>query len=76
MSGGSKFRKFVRLGLVGSGATMIVSAITGIYGAFTLIEPSDKEAVGLTPWDFVGFYAGTLLVGAALVVIGLRLKKS
>jgi hypothetical protein len=76
VSGESKLRKILRFGLIGSGAMMIVSAVTGIYSAYALIEPSDKEAVGLTPGDFVGFYAVMLLLGAGLVVIGLRFKKS
>jgi fructose-1,6-bisphosphatase/inositol monophosphatase family enzyme len=71
----SKLRKFIRVALIGSGAMMVVSAATGIYSAYALLEPSDKEAVGLTPGDFVGFYAVMAAIGGGLVFFGLRKKK-
>ncbi|MBI5771316.1 MAG: hypothetical protein HZA93_26310 [Verrucomicrobia bacterium] len=61
--------------LVGSGATMIVSATTGIYSAYALIEPTDAKDVGITPGDFVGFYVVLALLGGGLVFFGLRTKK-
>ena len=75
MSEESKLRKLLRLLLVGSGATMVVSAIAGIVSAYALIEPSDAEAVGITPSDFVGYYALMILIGASMTYFGLRRKK-
>ena len=61
--------------LVGSGATMVVSAIVGVVSAYMLIEPSDEQAVGITPGDFVGYYAVMILIGAGMIFFGLRKKK-
>ena len=68
-------KKFLRFALVGGGASAVLSAVIGTISAFKLIEPSDEQAVGITPWDFVGFYALMALVGAAMIFFGLRMRK-
>ena len=68
-------KKFLRFALIGGGASAVISAVIGIISAFKLIEPSDEQAVGITPWDFVGFYALMILVGAAMIFFGLRMRK-
>ena len=68
-------KKLLRLGLIGGGASSIVSAIVGVVSAFQLIEPSDAEAVGITPWDFVGFYAVIFLLGAGMIYGGWRVGR-
>lgn len=68
-------KKFLRFALVGGGASAVISAIVGVISAYRLIEPSDEQAVGITPGDFVGFYAVMLLGGAAMIFFGLRLRQ-
>ena len=75
MSEKSPLRKFSSRTLIGIGALSVVSAITGIVSAYALIEPSDKQAVDITPGDFVGFYVVMILIGAGLVFFGFRLRK-
>ena len=53
----------------------IVSAIVGVISAYVLIEPSDAQAVGVTPGDFVGGYVVMALIGAGLIYFGVRLRK-
>jgi hypothetical protein len=68
-------KKFLRFALVGGGASAVISAIVGVISAYQLIEPSDEQAVGITPGDFVGFYAVMLLAGAGMIFFGLRLRQ-
>ena len=68
-------KKFLSFALIGSGALSVVSAISGIISAYILIDPSDQQAVGITPGDFVGFYVLMILFGAGLIFGGFRLRK-
>jgi hypothetical protein len=68
-------KKLLRFALIGGGASAVISAIVGTISAYKLIEPSDEQAVGITPGDFVGFYAVMLLGGLAMIFFGLRWKK-
>ncbi len=68
-------KKLLRYALIGGGAAAGISAVVGVISAYQLIEPSDEQAVGITPGDFVGFYAVMALLGAAMIFGGLRLKK-
>lgn len=68
-------KKLLRYALIGGGASAVISAVIGVISAYQLIEPSDEQAVGVTPGDFVGFYAVMLAVGAAMIYAGWRLRK-
>jgi hypothetical protein len=68
-------KKLLRFALIGAGASAVVSAVVGVISAYQLIEPSDEQAVGITPGDFVGFYAVMVLIGLAMIFFGLRLRK-
>ena len=70
-----RLEKFLRFGLIGCGAMSVVSAIVGIIGAYQLIEPSDEQSVGVTPFDFAGFYLVMLLGGLGMIWFGLRQRK-
>ena len=72
MSLGPRLKKFLRFGLTGVGATTAISAIMSIVSVYKLVEPSDEQTVGLTPGDFVGFYAVLLAGGLGLMFLGLR----
>ena len=67
-------KKFLRFALIGGGASAVISAVIGVISAYELIEPSDQQAVGIAPSDFVGFYVVMLLFGAGMIFFGLRLK--
>jgi len=67
-------KKLLRFALIGAGGSAVVSAVIGIISAYQLIEPSDEQSVGITPGDFVGLYVLMLLVGAAMIFFGLRLR--
>ena len=68
-------KKLLRFALLGGGVSAVVSAIVGVISAYRLIEPSDAQAFGITPEDFVGFYAVILLAGAAMLLVVWQLKK-
>lgn len=68
-------KKILCYGLIGCGGSSVVSAVVGIISAYTLIEPSDEQAVGITPGDFVGFYVVLLLGGIAMIWFGLWLRR-
>ena len=68
-------KRFLRFALIGAGASAVISAIVGIVSAYQLIEPSDEQAVGITPGDFVGFYALMILGGLAMIFVGLKLRR-
>ena len=68
-------KKFLRFGLIGTGALAVMSAVVNIVGAYQLIDPSSEESLGITRNELVGTYGVILLVGAALIYAGLRWKK-
>jgi putative flippase GtrA len=68
-------KRILRYALIGGGASAMASAVIGVISAYELIEPSDAQTVGITPGDFLSFYALMLLGGAAMIFVGLRLRK-
>lgn len=68
--------KVIRIGLVGFGASGVVSAIVNIVGAYQLIEPSDEQSLGITRNEIVGWYIVPLLGGGLLIYLGLRRWKA
>jgi hypothetical protein len=68
-------KKFLRIGLIGTGALAVMSAIVNIVGAWQLIDASAEESLGITRSEWVSTYVVILLVGAALIYAGLRWKK-
>ncbi len=75
MSEISPLRNFSGIVLIGLGAMSVMSAVIGTISAYVLIEPSDREAVGITPGDFLASYLVMALVGAGLIYFGFRLRK-
>ncbi len=72
MSLAPRLKKFLRFALTGVGATTAISAVMGIVSAYQLVEPSDEQTVGITPGDFVGFYAVLLFGGLVMMFFGQR----
>ena len=68
-------KKMLRFGLIGGGVSSIVSAVISTYSAFTLIEPSDEEAIGLSRNQFLAGYGVMLLCGLTLVWLGFRRRR-
>ena len=70
-----KVRRLLALGLIGSGAATLVSSAVSVYATLQLIEKSDEPSLGITRGDFVWSYALLMLVGAATLAAGWRLKR-
>jgi hypothetical protein len=68
-------RRFLRYALIAGGASAVISAVIGVISAYQLIEPSDQQAVGIGPGDFVGFYAVMFVLGGAMIYAGWRLRE-
>jgi len=69
----SPLARIVQTGLIGFGATMIVSAIVNAIAACELIEAADELSLGLTRGEILGWYgflftAGLLLIGSGLAL--------
>ena len=70
-----KLRKLFGFGLIGTGALAVMSGVVNIIAAYQLIDEADAASLGVTRNELVVTYAVILLVGAALVFFGWRLKK-
>ncbi len=68
-------RKFLRLGLMGFGALMVISAVVNMIAACQLIDAAEEQSLGITRNEFVGTYAVILVTGAAIIVAGVRWRK-
>jgi hypothetical protein len=68
-------QKFLRLGLIGGGALMAISAVVNMVAAWQLIEAAEEQSLGITRNEFVGTYAVMLAIGASVMVVGWRWKK-
>ena len=71
-----RLKKIFGFGLIGTGALTVMSGVVNIVAAWQLIEDSDAASLGITRKEFVLTYAGFVLVGAAMIFFGWRLKKS
>ena len=69
-------QKFLRLGLIGCGALMAISAVVNMVAAWQLIEAADEQSLGITRNEILIGYGIMLLVGASCIVLGLRWRKS
>jgi len=67
-------KKLLRYALIVGGGSALMSAIIGIISAYQLIEPSDEQALGITPRDFAITYAVMAMVGLVMFFFGVRLK--
>ena len=74
MSLDPRLRKLLRIGLIGGGAATVMSSAVSIYATYQLIEPADAESLGITRGEFVRTYVVLLVIGAAMAVVGWRLK--
>jgi hypothetical protein len=70
-----RLKKILGFGLIGTGALAAMSGVVNIVGAYQLIDEADAASLGVSRQELVITYAGILLVGAALVFFGWRLKK-
>lgn len=70
----SPARKFLRYGLIGLGALAVVSAVVNMIAVAQLIEASEEQALGITRGEWYRTYAVIGLIGAGLIVAGLRVK--
>jgi hypothetical protein len=75
MSLDPQLKKFLCIGLIGTGALAVMSAIVNIIGAWQLIDASAEQSLGITRGEWVSTYAVILLVGAAMIYFGLRWRK-
>ncbi len=51
-----------------------MSAAVSIYATYQLIEPADAESLGITRGEFVRTYVVLLVIGAAMAIVGWRMK--
>ena len=70
------FRKALRLGLIGAGSIAIVSAVVNIFTTWKLMEPTDEESLGITRNEITLWFATLIVIGVALIYLGVRQKKS
>ena len=70
-----RLRRFIGFGLIGTGALTAMSGVINIIAAYQLIDEADAASLGVSRNEFVGTYAGFLLVGAVMIFFGWRLKK-
>jgi integral membrane sensor domain MASE1 len=68
-------KRFLRFALIGVGGSAILSAVIGVISAYQLVEPSDEQAVGITPRDFLISYAVMAAVGGVMIFLGWRLRR-
>jgi len=67
-------KKFLRVGLIGFGALTVMSSVVNIIAAWQLIEAAEEQSLGITRHELVVTYGVMLVIGAALIVTGLRMK--
>lgn len=68
-------KKFLRIGLIGSGAATVMSGVVGFVTTWQLVDDSVERSIGIARSDFVVTYVALLVVGAAMVYLGLRMRK-
>lgn len=66
------FAKAIRILLIGSGATLAVSAIINTIAVWQLIETAEEQSLGITRGEILGWYAGALSAGLLMIYLGLR----
>ena len=66
----------LRIVLIALGAMAIMSAVVNIIAALELLEPGDEEAFGLSRHWLVAGYALQIVLGAVMIFIGFRRRKS
>ena len=70
-----RLQAFLRWSLIGCGALAAISSLVNIVGVWQLIDASAEESLGITRGEWIRSYAVMALVGAAMIVVGLRWKK-
>ena len=68
-------KKILGFGLIACGALSVMSGVVNIIATYQLIDQAAAESLGISRNEFVATYACILLVGAALIFAGWRLKK-
>ena len=68
--------KGLRITLIVLGALAIMSAVVNIVAALQLLEPGDEEALGLSRRWLLASYSLQIVVGAVMIFIGFRRRKS
>ena len=67
-------KRLLRYALIAGGGSALISAVVGIISAYQLIEPSDEQALGITPRDFAIMYVVMAAFGLVMLFFGFRLK--
>ena len=65
----------VRFGLMGAGASAIVSGGVNLFAAFRLIDASAEQSLGITRREIIGWCVALLIAGTLLLMLGLRQRK-
>ena len=68
--------KGLRIVLIVLGALAITSAVVNIIAAVELLEPGDEEALGLSRHWLIAEYSLQIVLGAVMIFIGFRRRKS
>jgi len=66
----------LRIALIVLGALAITSAVVNIIAAVELLEPGDEEALGLSRHWLIAQYSLQIVLGAVMIFIGFRRRKS
>ncbi len=65
------FAKAIRILLIGSGATLTVSAVINLVAAWQLIDAAEEQSLGIIRQEILGWYTGALVAGLLLIYLGL-----
>ena len=68
--------KGLRIVLIVLGALAITSAVVNTIAAVELLEPGDEEVLGLSRHWLIGQYVVQIVLGAVMIFIGFRRRKS
>jgi hypothetical protein len=66
----------LRIALIVLGAMAIMSAVVNMISALELFQPGDEEAFGLSRHWLVAEYAVQIVLGAVMIFLGFRRRKS
>jgi hypothetical protein len=70
-----RLKKLFGYGLIGTGALTAMSGVVNMIAAYQLIDDADAASLGVSRNEFIITYAGFLIVGAAMIFLGWRLKR-
>ena len=73
--GSPRFNKVVRILLIVGGGLSIMSAVANLITTIGLVDFSEEEMLGVSRNFLITEYSLMLVVGAVLLILGLRRKK-